>query len=65
MNATTVSLTTTQPEGKVVKKSITYINPTCVDTDTARFIAALNELSQNDLTKIEKISRTDLDIPEV
>lgn len=61
--AVSVNVTTVQPGGKEVKKSINYVNPSASNGSVSSFIGALNSLSDNTLTKIEKVSKSDLDIP--
>lgn len=64
MEATTVNLTSTQPGGKEITKAITYINPNAADSSTAKVMAALSSLSKNTLTRIQKVAKTDLEIPQ-
>ena len=64
MEGTTVNVTSVNSEGKEVKKSVTYINPNANNGAVATFITSLASLSDNTLTGIEKVTKTNLEIPQ-
>ena len=56
--AVLLNMTSKRPEdNSEVTKTLGYVNPNVSNTDAASFITALNGLSKNTLTDIEKVSK--------
>ena len=62
--ATSVNVTTARPGGKEITKSLSNVNPAVTNNAISSFVGALNSLSQNSLIHIEKVKRSDVDLPE-
>lgn len=66
MNSTSVNMTTTRPETKKkVTRKMSSVNPNATEQNIGQFFHALNSLSENELTNVEKVTKKDLTIPEV
>lgn len=61
--AINVNVTTEQPGGKQVTKSLSNVNPAATNNAISSFVGALTSLSQNSLVSIEKVTRSDVDLP--
>ncbi len=63
--STTLKVTTKRGNGKEVTRNISNVNPNATNNELSSFIVALNGLSNNSVEKIEKVSKSDLEIPEL
>ena len=64
--ATLLNVTSERPEtGKKVTKKLSNVNPSATNENVKLFATALHQLSKNTLKNIEKVSKTNLEIPEV
>lgn len=61
--STTLRLTTRNGNKKNTK-NITYANPAATDENLATFMAALLNLSQNQLVNVERLDSHELTIPQ-
>jgi hypothetical protein len=64
MEGTAVNITSVNSEGKEIKKSVNYINPNASNGAVSSFIVSLAGLSNDTLTGIEKVTKTNLEIPQ-
>lgn len=58
--STSIQLKTKQPNGKVVSKAFSHINPDATDADLQTAMVAMANLSDNTLVEIERVSRKSL-----
>ena len=65
MAGTSVNMTLKNSSGKVNVRNVNYVNPNIADSDVAKFFASLNGLSTDELTKLEKVQKSDLALPTV
>lgn len=65
MNSTSVNLTSQRPDKKKVTRKMSSVNPNASEDKVSTFFRALNSLSDNTLTNVEKVTKKDLAIPEV
>lgn len=64
--ATSINLTSKRPEtGKKITKKLSNVNPAASNENVRLFATALHKLSKNEIKNIEKVSKTNLEIPEV
>lgn len=61
--ATLINLTTKHKNKKSVS-TIGGVNPNATESDIQEFTTALNELSEDELIKIEKVEKTLIDLGE-
>lgn len=61
--ANIVNMTSEKSNGKKITNALTHVNPNASDANVTEFVVALSELSDNTLKRIEKVSKTDLEIP--
>ncbi len=56
-NKHSMLITSTNPSGKVVSKAIPCVNPDATPTKMRQFATALNALSENTLSQVERVDR--------
>ena len=56
-NKHSMIITSTNPSGKVVSKAIPCVNPDATPTKMRQFATALNALSENTLSQVERVDR--------
>lgn len=65
MSSTSISVTIRRTDGEIVTQNFSNVNPAAANADVANFMRSLGTLSNNQVLKIDKISKKDLQIPEV
>ena len=62
--AVQINVTTKQPETqKEVTKTLTNVNPNATDAQAASFVTALGTLSKNSITNVEKVTKSNIELP--
>lgn len=65
MNATAVNMTSERPDKKKITRKLSSVNPKASNEAVTQFVRGLDSLSDNKLSNIEKVTKKDLEIPEV
>lgn len=66
MSATSVNMIIETPDGCQKTRNVPFINPNAADSGVTLFLATLNNrLTDNELLKLEKVAKSDLDIPNI
>lgn len=62
--ATLLNVTTQRPNGEKVTKALSNVNPAATDNQVQNMVASLNSLSKNTLNNIEKVSKSNIELPQ-
>ena len=63
--ATLLNVTTKRPDdNKKVTKALSNVNPAATDKQVQNMVSSLNSLSKNSLEGIEKVSKSNIELPQ-